>query len=129
MVRDESRGYTDKFVESTFHQEYSTRLMNRFLKDLDLDAWREFKGHVFSKLPAYAQTRTKELFPEADDHTVLLDPNYEPVMRLFYVFIGFVLIVVLYLGTTWVYWGEMVDELAAGAREAGVPTSQQVEGQ
>ena len=93
---------------------------------LDLDAWREYKGHIFSKLPAYAQTRTKELFPEADDHTVVLDPNYEPVMRLLYVFVGFVLVLVLYLGSTWIYWGEMVDELGAGARDAPVPTSQQV---
>ena len=96
---------------------------------LDIDAWREYKGHVFSKLPAYAQTRTAELFPEADDHTVELDPNYEPVMRLLYVFIGFVLVVVLYLGSTWAYWNDMVNELDRGAQEAPVPTSQQVEAQ
>jgi type IV/VI secretion system ImpK/VasF family protein len=94
---------------------------------LDLDAWREYKGHVFSKLPAYAQTRTKQLFPEAAEHTVVLDPNYEPVMRLLYVFIGFVLVISLYLGSTWVYWSQMVDELEEGARNAPVPTSQQVE--
>jgi type VI protein secretion system component VasF len=93
----------------------------------ELEAWREYKGHVFSKLPAYAQTRTKQLFPEAAEHTVVLDPNYEPVMRLLYVFIGFVLVISLYLGSTWVYWSQMVDELEEGARNAPVPTSQQVE--
>jgi len=78
---------------------------------LDLDAWREYKGHVFSKLPAYAQTRTKELFPEADDHTVSLDPNYEPVMRLLYVVIGFACLLLIYLGSTGAYWADMVGEL------------------
>lgn len=93
---------------------------------LDLDAWREYKGHVFSKLPAYAQTRTKELFPEADDHTVVMDPNYEPVTRLLYVFIGFLLMIVLYLGATWGHWSEMVENLSDYARDANVPTSQAV---
>lgn len=91
---------------------------------LDLDAWREYKLHVFSKLPAYAQTRTKELTPEADDHTIQLDPNYEPVTRLLYVGLAFAVIVALYLGASWGYWSEMVGELAAYAREHGVPTSQ-----
>lgn len=91
---------------------------------LDLDAWREYKSHVFSRLPAYAQTRTKELFPEADDHTVVLDPNYEPVMRLLYVFVGFVLIMTLYLGLTGAFWNEMVGKIADQARAAVVPTSQ-----
>lgn len=95
---------------------------------LDLDAWREYKGHVFSKLPAYAQTRAKELFPEADDHTVLLNPNYEPVMRLLYVLMGFVVIVAVYLTSTCFYWGEMVDTLEEGARNAQVQTSRPVDG-
>lgn len=91
---------------------------------LDLDAWREYKGHVFSKLPAYAQTRTKELFPEADDHTIELDPNYEPVMRLLYVFIAFALIVSLYLVSTGVFWNQMVDELENYAQDVQVAASQ-----
>lgn len=91
---------------------------------LDLDAWSEYKGHVFTKLPAYAQTRTKELFPEADDHTVEIDPNYEPVIRLMYVAIGFVVAIAIYLGATWVVWNDMVDELTTSAANAAVPTSQ-----
>ena|GEM_PF-2245385 len=90
---------------------------------LDLDAWREYKGHVFSKLPAYAQTRTKELFPEAEQHTVLLDPNYEPVMRLLYVFIAMAAILAIYLASTWSYWDSMVGDLTAGASKTPVPTS------
>ncbi|MCC6359087.1 MAG: DotU family type IV/VI secretion system protein [Phycisphaerales bacterium] len=82
---------------------------------LDLDAWREYRGHVFSKLPAYAQTRTKELVPEADDHTVVIDPNYEPVMPLLYVGIGALLFLVIYFAGTWAYWDEMVGQLQAWA--------------
>ncbi len=96
---------------------------------LDLDAWREFKGHVFSKLPAYAQTRTRELFPEVDDHTVEIDPNYEPVMRLLYVFIGFVVLVALYMIGTSALWSSMVQDLDALAHKSPVPTSQQAAGE
>lgn len=91
---------------------------------LDLDAWREYKSHLFAKLPAYSQTRTKELFPEADDHTVLMDPNYEPVMRLLYVFIAFVAILSLYMVSTGLYWNQMVREIREFASETPVATSQ-----
>ncbi len=91
---------------------------------LDLDAWREHKGHVFSKLPSYAQTRTKELFPETDDHTVVMDPNYEPVMRLLYVFLFFLGLTAVYLVATWASWDQMVNDLDAAAENAAVATSQ-----
>lgn len=91
---------------------------------LDLDAWREHKGHVFSKLPSYAQTRTKELFPETDDHTVVMDPNYEPVMRLLYVFLFFMGLTAVYLVGTWTSWTQMVNDLGAAAKNAVVATSQ-----
>lgn len=78
---------------------------------LDLDAWREYKAHLFAKLPAYAQTRARQFFPETEQHTVQLDPNYEPVMRLLYVFLAFLFIVAFYFGATWGYWSSMVSEL------------------
>jgi len=120
--RQDTRAMTE--IVMVFYVALQTGFKGRYA--LDLDAWREYKGHVFSKLPAYAQTRTKELFPEADDHTVTLDPNYEPVTRLLYVFIGFLLMIVLYLGATWGYWSEMVENLSDYARDANVPTSQAV---
>jgi type IV/VI secretion system ImpK/VasF family protein len=95
---------------------------------LDQDAWREYKGHVFSKLPAYAQTRTKELFPETGQHTVLLNPNYEPVMRLLYVLIGVVVLLIIYFATTWSYWNAKVGEITQQAQSAAVPTSIKVDG-
>jgi len=120
--RQDTRAMTE--IVMVFYVALQTGFKGRYA--LDLDAWREYKGHVFSKLPAYAQTRTKELFPEADDHTVTLDPNYEPVTRLLYVFIGFLLMIVLYLGATWGYWSEIVENLSDYARDANVPTSQAV---
>lgn len=90
----------------------------------DLDAWREYKAEVFSKLPAYAQTKTRELFPEADDHTVVIDPNYEPVMRLMYVVIGAAVFIALYLGSTWATWNQMTSDLATKAATVGVASSQ-----
>lgn len=93
---------------------------------LDLDAWREYKGHVFSKLPAYAQTRTKELFPETKQHTVMLNANYEPVVRLLYVLIGFAALLTIYFIGTGAAWSSMVKAL--GDRVANhkmeIPTSQ-----
>lgn len=93
---------------------------------LDENAWREFKSHVFSKLPAYAQTRTRELFPEAEQHTVRIDPNYEPVMRLLYVFLFFLAALAMYFGGTYVLWRQMLDELTVAAQAAQIPASQPV---
>ena len=41
VVQPEKEGYTDGFVEATFHREYSTLLLNRYLKYLDQSAWHE----------------------------------------------------------------------------------------
>lgn len=92
---------------------------------LDMDAWREYKGHVFSKLPAYAQTRGKELFPETAKHTVSMDPNYEPVMRLAYVLMLFAGIIAVYLGVTYSNWNLMVSDLRenAAAVATGAPAA------
>jgi type IV/VI secretion system ImpK/VasF family protein len=92
-----------------FYVALQTGFKGRFA--LDLDAWREYKAHLFAKLPAYAQTRTKQLFPETEQHTVRLDPNYEPVMRLLYVFLGFLFLAALYFAATWGYWSGLVGQL------------------
>lgn len=89
----------------------------------DPDAWREYKGHVFSKLPAYAQTRSRELLPDVNNHTVVIDPNYEPVMRLLYVAIGAGVAIVLYLVGTYAAWDGMTNELVKHARSVAVMSS------
>ncbi len=37
---------------------------------------------ILAKLPAGVRTQTRELFPDAYRHTVVLPPNYEPMMRM-----------------------------------------------
>jgi type IV/VI secretion system ImpK/VasF family protein len=91
---------------------------------IDQDAWREYKSHLFSKLPAYAQTRAKQLFPETEQHTQRMDPNYEPMMRLAYVGMALLVGVVLYFAATRGYWHGMIgalDEAAAKAHVAEAP--------
>lgn len=59
VVRDASEGYTDEFIESAFHQEYSTLLMNRYLKRLDMKAWRAVNPKDFAYLGPNSWDRTK----------------------------------------------------------------------
>ena len=59
VVRDKSRGYTDKFIESVFHQEYSTLLMNRHLKHLDLKAWKAVNPKEFQYLGTNSWDRVR----------------------------------------------------------------------
>ncbi|MBU0640943.1 MAG: DotU family type IV/VI secretion system protein [Planctomycetes bacterium] len=122
--RHERQDYQAKMeITMVYYVALQTGFKGRYA--LDLDAWREYKSHLFSKLPAYAQTRTKQLFPETEQHTMRLDASYEPVMRLLYVFLAFLFIIALYLGATYGYWSEMVRDLSTYARGTGVPTSQE----
>jgi type IV/VI secretion system ImpK/VasF family protein len=108
--RTQRQDYTARVeILMVFYVALQTGFKGRYA--LDVDAWREYKVHVFSKLPAYAQTRAKQLFPETEQHTVSLDPNYEPVTRLLYVFLAFLFIVALYFGATWGYWSGLVGAL------------------
>jgi len=59
VVGDKSKGYTDEFVESVFHQEYSTLLMNRFLEELDQDAWKAANPEGFAYLGANSWDRLR----------------------------------------------------------------------
>jgi hypothetical protein len=59
VVRGKSQGYTDKFVESTFHQEYSTLLMNRYLKHLDMKAWKAVNPEGFAYLGSNSWDRVR----------------------------------------------------------------------
>lgn len=115
--RHERHDYEAKVeILTVFYVALQTGFKGRYA--LDMDAWHEYKSHLFSKLPAYAQTRGKTLFPEAEKHTVAMDPNYEPVMRLVYVLMGFLFILVIYLISTGAYWEIMVRELAGHAENA-----------
>ena len=60
VVRDKSQGYTNKFIESTFHQEYSTLLMNRYLKHLDRKAWSAINPKGFTYLGPNSWDRVRD---------------------------------------------------------------------
>jgi type IV/VI secretion system ImpK/VasF family protein len=87
---------------------------------LDLNGLREYKSNIFTKLPAYAQTRAKELYPEADDHTVIMDPNYQPILPLIYVLIGGAIVLVLYFAATFGYWSQLIADLKKNKDETPI---------
>ncbi|MDX2197343.1 MAG: DotU family type IV/VI secretion system protein [Phycisphaerae bacterium] len=89
---------------------------------VDPDTGRDYATRLFAKLPAYAQTRAKSLFPEAAQHTVKIDPNYEPLLRLAYVLLLFGVILAVYLIATGGYWRLLTSELREHARETRLPT-------
>lgn len=47
VVQSEMEGYTDRFIEATFHREYSTLLLNRYLRYLAQSAWHEINPPDF----------------------------------------------------------------------------------
>jgi len=50
VVGDKSWGYTNDFIESVFHQEYSTLLLNRHLGHFDQKGWRSANPEGFAYL-------------------------------------------------------------------------------
>lgn len=62
VVQSEKAGYTDRFIEATFHREYSTLLLNRYLKYLDQSAWHEMNPTDFR----YAGPNSWD-YPEGQD--------------------------------------------------------------
>lgn len=82
---------------------------------LDKNAWAEYKLKLFTKLPASATTRTRELFPEADDHTDRRPPQYPAYLPLMYVGIGLAVLLAAYLVLTGGVWSSMVSSLRASA--------------
>lgn len=47
VVGSEADGYSDRFVESRFHAEYSTLLLNRYLKHFNQAAWQRVNPRCF----------------------------------------------------------------------------------
>lgn len=50
VVRSERQGYTDHFVAARFHAEFSTLLLNRYLKQFDQEAWQAVHPEDFAYL-------------------------------------------------------------------------------
>ena len=58
-VQPESAGFTDRFITETFHREYSTLLLNLYLKHLDQSAWNAVNANGFRYLGANSWERAK----------------------------------------------------------------------
>lgn len=50
VVKPESEGYSDDYLATTFHREFSTTLLNRHLDRVDFDAWGQANGKDFQYL-------------------------------------------------------------------------------
>jgi type IV/VI secretion system ImpK/VasF family protein len=102
---------------------------------VDPNMWREYKLKLFTKLPASASTKTKELFPETDDHTDRRPPQYPAYLPLMYVGIGAAVLLVAYFVLTYFSWTGMISRLEGYARDAdqalkaGAPTASAPAGQ
>lgn len=93
---------------------------------LDKNAWAEYKLKLFMKLPANATTKSKELFPEVDDHTDRRPPQYPAYLPLMYVGIGVGVLVVTYFLLTWGAWTGMIRDLETQAGDARKAMSAEV---
>jgi type IV/VI secretion system ImpK/VasF family protein len=89
----------------------------------DPAARRELTARLFSSLPAAARTRERAFFPETIEHTTELDPDYRPSTRLAYVGMGALLVLAVYLATTWGYWNDMVGDLRQDAAAVAASTA------
>lgn len=59
VVKPEAAGYTDHFIEATFHREYSSLLLNIYLKHLDQSSWEAINPKGFRYLGASSWERPK----------------------------------------------------------------------
>ena len=50
VIRDPAEGFSEEFIESNFHHEYSTLLLNRHLDNFDQDAWQSANPEGFRYL-------------------------------------------------------------------------------
>jgi len=89
----------------------------------------DYTRRLFSRLPAYATTRGKEMFPEAYKHNQELKVDYKLGMSLALVLVILGVVVAVALGTFRIAWYRETAEIARAAQawdqpEAGVATSQ-----
>jgi len=75
----------------------------------------DYTRRLFTRLPAYATTRAKEMFPEAYRHKQELKVNYHLGVSLGVVLTAFLIIVVVSVVTFRVAWGSAVGEIERNA--------------
>ena len=77
----------------------------------------DYTRRLFSRLPAYANTRSNEYFPEAYKHNQTVKFNHNLGVSLTVVLATFAVIIGVWLGGSRFAWSSMVSEITNSARE------------
>ncbi len=77
----------------------------------------DYTRRLWARLPAYAQTRSKEMFPEAYEHNQEIKINYNLGLSLVVVLTTFAVIIGLFVGTMRIAWDTAVDEITDSAEQ------------
>ncbi|MCH7808358.1 MAG: DotU family type IV/VI secretion system protein [Planctomycetes bacterium] len=77
----------------------------------------DYTRRLFTRLPAYAVTRAKEMFPETYEHNQEAKVNYNLGMSLTVVLVTFVVILGLSLGTFRIAWSKAVKDIRVSATQ------------
>jgi type VI protein secretion system component VasF len=75
----------------------------------------DYTRRLFTRLPAYAATRTKEMFPDAYRHNQELRVDYKLGMRVTVVLVCLAFVVVTWFAGTKIAWRGMVGDISAAA--------------
>lgn len=76
----------------------------------------DYTRRLFTRLPTYASTRAKEMFPEAYRHTREMKANYNLGMSLSVMLVTFLVIIGVALFTFRVAWRAAVDDIDESAQ-------------
>jgi type VI protein secretion system component VasF len=77
----------------------------------------DYTRRLFSRLPAYATTRAKEMFPEAYRHNEEIKVDYNLGMNLTIVLTMLMIVVVGWLVTSHLAWNSAVGEIGKAATQ------------
>lgn len=75
----------------------------------------DYTRRLWSRLPAYASTRAKEMFPDAYRHNQELKVDYKLGLRLVVVLAVFAFIIVVWMGLSRLAWDSAVGEIRSAA--------------
>lgn len=84
----------------------------------------DYTRRLFSRLPAYATTRGKEMFPEAYKHNQETKVDYRLGTKLTTVLVLLLVVVFVLLGTFKYAWYRQTDEIASAAAKCKVNAAQ-----
>ncbi len=83
----------------------------------------DYTRRLFTRLPAYATTRAKEMFPESYKHNQEIKVNYNLGMSMTIVLVMLVVVVVLWMGVSRFAWQRATTDLERYADELSTPVA------